>query len=68
MVLLDADGELFRRSLEAVPDMIKPNREELEEYEKMDYKASVEETIVNIHWPRKISKTHQLYPLKMLIK
>lgn len=43
VVLLDADGELFRRSLEAVPDMIKPNREELEEYEKMDYKASVEE-------------------------
>lgn len=31
-VLLDADGELFRKSLEAVPDMIKPNREELEEY------------------------------------
>lgn len=31
-VLLDADGELFSVSLEAVPDMIKPNLAELEEY------------------------------------
>lgn len=31
-VLLDADGELFKNALEACPDMIKPNREELEEY------------------------------------
>ncbi len=31
-VLLDADGELFRASLPAQPDIIKPNREELAEY------------------------------------
>lgn len=31
-VLLDADGELFKHAIEAVPDMIKPNREELLEY------------------------------------
>ncbi len=31
-VLLDADGELFRKALEAGPDIIKPNRAELEEY------------------------------------
>lgn len=30
-VLVDADGELFRIALEARPDMIKPNRVELEE-------------------------------------
>lgn len=30
-VLLDEDGELFRNSLEAVPDIIKPNRVELDE-------------------------------------
>lgn len=39
-VLLDADGELFRNSLEAGPDIIKPNRVELEEYAGMDYRAS----------------------------
>lgn len=39
-VLLDADGELFRHSLEAGPDIIKPNRVELEEYAGMDYRAS----------------------------
>lgn len=32
-VLLDADGELFRNSLDAGPDIIKPNRVELEDYE-----------------------------------
>ncbi len=31
-VLLDADGELFRQSLPACPNIIKPNREELAEY------------------------------------
>lgn len=31
-VLLDADGELFRRSLEHGPDIMKPNREELAEF------------------------------------
>lgn len=44
-VLLDADGELFRTSLEAVPDIIKPNRVELEEYAGFDYRASVEELL-----------------------
>lgn len=44
-VLLDADGELFRRALEAGPDIIKPNRVELEEYAGMDYRASEEELL-----------------------
>lgn len=39
-VLLDADGELFRTALSAKPDIIKPNRVELERYEGMDYVAS----------------------------
>ena len=42
-VLLDADGELFRNGLESMPDIIKPNRLELEEYAKFDYKASEQE-------------------------
>lgn len=44
-VLLDADGELFRNSLEAGPDIIKPNRVELEEYAGYDYRASREELL-----------------------
>lgn len=44
-VLLDADGELFRNSLAASPDMIKPNRVELEEYAGIDYRASDEEIL-----------------------
>ena len=44
-VLLDADGELFRRALDAGPDIIKPNRVELEEYAGMDYRASEEELL-----------------------
>ena len=36
-VLLDADGELFTKALEAGPDIIKPNRVELEQYAGMDY-------------------------------
>lgn len=44
-VLLDADGELFRNSLEAGPDIIKPNRVELEEYAGFDYRASNEELL-----------------------
>lgn len=44
-VLLDADGELFAESLEAAPDMIKPNRDELERYYQMDYRPSEEELI-----------------------
>ncbi len=31
-VLLDADGELFEKSLPAVPSVIKPNKEELAQY------------------------------------
>lgn len=46
-VLLDADGELFRSGLKAMPDIIKPNRLELEEYARFDYKAS-EQEIANI--------------------
>ncbi len=44
-VFLDADGELFRRALKARPDIIKPNRAELEEYAKLDYRASEEELL-----------------------
>lgn len=44
-VLLDADGELFTRALEAGPDMIKPNRVELEQYAGMDYVASEQELL-----------------------
>lgn len=44
-VLLDADGELFRNSLPAGPDIIKPNRVELEEYAGIDYRASDEELL-----------------------
>ena len=36
-VLLDADGELFTNALDAAPDIIKPNRAELEQYAGMDY-------------------------------
>ncbi len=39
-VLMDADGELFRCALAAGPDMIKPNRVELEEYAGFDYRTS----------------------------
>lgn len=42
-VLMDADGELFTKALEAGPDIIKPNRVELEEYANLDYRASREE-------------------------
>lgn len=42
-VLLDADGELFTRALEAGPDIIKPNRVELEQYAGMDFVASEQE-------------------------
>lgn len=44
-VLLDADGELFRKALAAEPDMIKPNRVELEEYAGADCGASCEELL-----------------------
>ncbi len=44
-VLLDADGAQFRNALEAGPDIIKPNRVELEEYFQYDYRASIEELL-----------------------
>ena len=44
-VLMDADGEVFRLSLEAGPDIIKPNRVELEEYARIDYLASGKELL-----------------------
>lgn len=44
-VLLDADGELFAECLAAAPDMIKPNRDELERFYEMDYHPSEEELI-----------------------
>ncbi|MFI3208644.1 MAG: 1-phosphofructokinase [Eubacteriales bacterium] len=44
-VLLDADGELFRLGIEAGPDMIKPNRDELAEYAGIEGKASDEELL-----------------------
>ncbi len=31
-VLIDADGELFKNAVAALPDIVKPNRAELEEY------------------------------------
>lgn len=44
-VLVDADGELFVKALEAGPDMIKPNRDELQKYADMDYLASEKELL-----------------------
>lgn len=44
-VLLDADGELFTIALEAGPDIIKPNRVELEQYAGFDYIASEQELL-----------------------
>ncbi len=45
-VFLDADGELFVKALGAAPNYIKPNRVELEEYYKVDYRLSMEELVV----------------------
>lgn len=42
-VLLDADGELFQRALDAGPDIIKPNRAELEGYAGLSHGASHKE-------------------------
>lgn len=44
-VFSDADGQLFVNSLEAKPDIIKPNRAELEEFVKADHKLSEEELV-----------------------
>lgn len=46
MVLLDADGVLFSESLKGKPDMLKPNRSELERYYQMDYRASEQELVL----------------------
>jgi len=44
-VLLDADGALFSESLKGKPDMLKPNRSELERHYQMDYRASEQELV-----------------------
>lgn len=44
-VLLDADGALFSESLKGKPDMLKPNRSELERYYQMDYRSSEQELV-----------------------
>lgn len=44
-VFLDADGELFTNALEAAPNMIKPNKFELEQYFHCEHEASEEELI-----------------------
>jgi 1-phosphofructokinase len=44
-VFLDASGDLFTNSLLAKPDIIKPNRHELEAYFNMDYRADEKELI-----------------------
>lgn len=44
-VLLDADGELFTQSLAAKPDVIKPNRAELEKYIGADHSLTEEELL-----------------------
>ncbi len=45
-VLLDAEGELFAEAIEAVPQIVKPNREELEAYFKCDHTATEDEIVV----------------------
>ncbi|MFT4144432.1 MAG: 1-phosphofructokinase [Mobilitalea sp.] len=44
-VFVDADGELFVHALEAAPDIIKPNRHELEEYFHKDYRVDEAELV-----------------------
>ncbi len=44
-VFSDADGELFVNSLDAKPDIIKPNRAELEEFVKADHKLTEQELV-----------------------
>lgn len=44
-VFVDADGELFIHSLKASPDIIKPNRHELEEYFHKDYRVDEAELV-----------------------
>ncbi len=45
-VFVDADGELFVHALEASPDIIKPNRHELEEYFHKDYRVDEAELVL----------------------
>ena len=42
-VLLDADGETFRKAAESGPNIMKPNSAELAEYAGIDYRASEKE-------------------------
>ena len=42
-VLMDADGDLFKEGIKERPDIIKPNRAELESFLGMDHKAGDEE-------------------------
>ena len=44
-VFLDADGELFTQSLTAKPDVIKPNRVELEKYIGADHSLTEDELL-----------------------
>ncbi len=44
-VILDADGELFKNSLSAIPNIIKPNREELAQYAGLDSKPNLEQIV-----------------------
>ena len=44
-VFLDADGELFKQSLAAKPDVVKPNRVELEKYIGATHRLSQEELL-----------------------
>ena len=43
LVVLDCDGEALKKGLEATPDLIKPNRRELEELTGVDLSMSGEE-------------------------
>jgi 1-phosphofructokinase len=45
-VFMDADGELFKYGIEAVPDIVKPNDIELAQYFKCDHEADEKELII----------------------
>ncbi len=47
LVVLDCDGEALRKGLEATPDLIKPNRRELEELTGADLSASGEDVRID---------------------
>ena len=46
-ILLDADGELFRKGLEQKPDMIKPNQWEIEELQGFSHGVS-DKKLINV--------------------